>query len=109
MMKTEVVSSCAVAPLPSPGMMGNGGGAQVAGSYHCQAPVMHAGRGKGQKQGCPHLGCFVWALVYQGWADMGVSPFKNRKGQKQIKQGHTEDKGVQARPKMCCSECRAIA
>ena len=41
MIKTEVVSPCAVAPLPSPGLIGKHGGAQGAGSYHCQAPVMH--------------------------------------------------------------------
>ena len=40
MIKTEVVSPCVVAPLPSPGVMGNHGGAQGAGSYQCQAPVM---------------------------------------------------------------------
>ena len=68
-LKTEVVSPCAVAPFPSPGVMATCGGAQGAGSYHCQAPVMHTGRGRGQKQGMSTSRVSVWVLVNQGWAD----------------------------------------
>ena len=72
-----MVFPCAFAPLPSPGVMGNYGGAQGAGSYHCWIPVMHTnvwGRSSDV-----HIQGVCVGVAVPGTGRRGVSRFKNRK------------------------------
>ena len=104
MIKREVVSPCAVALLPSPGVMGNRGGVHGVGSYHCQAPVMHTDARRGRSRVVHIQGVNVGVGV-PGTGRLGASRFKNRKRQKQNRwQGHTQDRGEQAGTNMGCSE-----
>ena len=76
-----MVSPCAVAPLPSPGMMRNHGGAKGAGSYQCQAPVMQTYTEGGGNRDVHIMGVNVGVGV-PGMGRLGASRFKNRKRQK---------------------------
>ena len=88
-LKTEVVSPCAVAPFPSPGVTGHMWG--CPGGWQLPLPgSSHAYRTwEGQKQGMSTSG----VLAYQGWADSALVGSKIEKGNEFGEQRHTQEEG----------------
>ena len=82
-----------IPPLPSPGVMGNYGGARGAGSYHCWTPVLQTN----ERRSCDvHIQGVCVGVAVPGTGRLGVSRFKNRqakskkqKGKKQLAERHT--------------------
>ena len=70
-----MVFPCAFAPSPSPGVMGNYGGAQGAGSYHCWTPVMQT---NDRRSSDVHFQGVCVGVAVPGMGRLGVSWFKKR-------------------------------
>ena len=89
-------------PVSIPGGDGTCGGAQGAGSYHGQVPLMHTCTIGGGRYGeCPHPGR-EWVSVIHGWADPASFGLKIEKQGLGAAKTHTK-RGNSAMTG--CSEC----